>query len=952
MNTLEFLQRVLPTAGMYAMTIVFPGGARNGFYSTVEELATVVQKSDKLNQNVYFAVSAYISKGKRNNNNVRATKIIALDLDVGDDKPHQSQKDALIELFKFLKKTKLPIPMLVSSGRGLHCYWVLTSELEPMAWRPLAEAMKAAALAEGLAIDPSVTADSARVLRAIGTTNRKSGKKAKLILNRPDVDPLRLRQSLDKYSTKANPTQAKARPVSALTAALAATQTYAPANPDVVAAKCQQIGWGATHQDDVSEPFWYAMMGVAAHCHNPEQTAVRWSQEYTGYDQDETLAKLDQWRASTTGPATCARFQAERPAGCKGCPFAGKISTPVQVGIQAAAVEVEDAPHTIADEVQVPKPFKRTDTGIKVVIDNTDVDVCSFDIYPVGYGMDESLGYETVRYCWKRLHSGWKPLAFRQAYLVEGHRDFATAIADQGIVLSSKRQTELFQLMLRAYMDELRKLRGVTNLYATMGWKEDFAKFVMGNNMLRVDETGAVVEDTISLSTTSQRQGAEFYGTKGTLEDWAAYTSLLTAAKMPAHAFALNVGLSAPLYAFTGLKGIVVSLYGATGGGKTLAQYWVQSIYGDPDKLHFAAKFTQNTLFARMGLYSNMPMTIDEATMMDDKDVGDFCYWVTQGRDKARLNRNAEERDARTWALPVIVSTNKSLQSKLVASGLDTDAQMARLFEVSVEPHKMFTKSTDAGRKVYHHVTNHYGTAGREFIKRLLELGYDNVRILVDNAVKQFSEKYQCEFQGEERYWEQAIVLADLAGRLAHEWGIIRYTPEMGTLWVLDQLNVVRKSVADNKVDSFDLLAEYIADHADTAVTIMTTGNGKPTLDFNKVPRADIRIRFEVYRDTTATPFDRGTMLVDRAHFRKWLSSRGGDYRSFISSMTGHGVIATPKSNKASLGKDTPIKLAQAYVIGFNLRHPRFVGILDFADKEATDLTSNNVRTIRNSLSL
>jgi len=145
-----------------------------------------------------------------------------------------------------------------------------------------------------------------------------------------------------------------------------------------------------------------------------------------------------------------------------------------------------------------------------------------------------------------------------------------------------------------------------------------------------------------------------------------------------------------------------------------------------------------------------------------------------------------------------------------------------------------------------------------------------------------------------------------LAGRLAHEWGIIQYTPETGTLWVLDQLNVVRKSVADNKVDSFDLLAEYIADYADTAVTIMTTGNGKPTLDFNKVPRADIRIRFEVYRDTTATPFDRGTMLVDRAHFRKWLSSRGGDYRSFISSMTGHGVIATPKSNKASLGKDTP----------------------------------------------
>lgn len=946
MNTLEFLQRVLPTAGMYAMTIVFPGGARNGFYSTAEELAKIVEKSDKLNQNVYFAVSAYISKGKRSNSNVRATKLIAIDLDVGDDKPYQSQKHALIALFKFLKKTKLPIPMLVSSGRGIHAYWVLTSELEPLAWRPLAEAMKAAALAEGLEIDPTVTGDAARVLRAIGTTNRKNGKKAKLILNRPDVDPLRLRQSLDKYEPVPTRIPMREAPKSALTAALAVTQEFDPANADVVAAKCKQVGWGATHQDDVSEPFWYAMMGIAAYCHDPEQTAIRWSQEYTGYDQDETLAKLAQWRASATGPATCNRFQAERPSGCKDCPFAGKIATPVRIGVQAIAVETTDAPHDNAGDVPVPKPFKRSASGMKVVIDNTDIDVCNFDIYPVGYGLDESLGYETVRYCWKRPHTGWKELAFRQAYLVDGHRDFATAVADKGIVLPSKRQTELFQLMLRAYMDELRKLRGVTNLYATMGWKEDFTKFVMGNNMLRVDDTGQTVEDTISLSTTSQRQGAEFYGTKGTLEDWAAYTSLLTTAKMPAHAFSLNVGLSAPLYAFTGLKGIVVSLYGATGGGKTLAQYWVQSIYGDPDKLHFAAKFTQNTLFARMGLYANMPMTIDEATMMDDKDVGDFCYWVTQGRDKARLNRNAEEKDARTWALPVIVSTNKSLQSKLVASGLDTDAQMARLFEVSVEPHKMFTKSTEAGRKVYNHITNNYGTAGREFIKRLLEMGTDTLQIIIDEATKQFSEKYQCQFKGEERYWEQAIVLADLAGRLAYEWGIVRYQPEMGTLWVLDQLNVVRKSVEDNKVDSFDLLAEYIADHADTAVTIMTTGNGKPTLDFNKIPRADIRIRFEVQRDTASAPFDRGVMLVDRTHFRKWLSTRGGDYRSFMSSMTGHGVVATPKSNKASLGKDTPIKLAQAYVIGFNLQHPRFTGILDFADKSADDLTSKNVRVL------
>ena len=33
---------------------------------------------------------------------------------------------------------------------------------------------------------------------------------------------------------------------------------------------------------------------------------------------------------------------------------------------------------------------------------------------------------------------GWQDLILRQAYLTEGNREFATAIADQGIVLYNK----------------------------------------------------------------------------------------------------------------------------------------------------------------------------------------------------------------------------------------------------------------------------------------------------------------------------------------------------------------------------------------------------------------------------------------------------------------------------------------------------------------------------------
>ncbi|MDV7390671.1 DUF927 domain-containing protein, partial [Arthrospira platensis SPKY1] len=106
---------------------------------------------------------------------------------------------------------------------------------------------------------------------------------------------------------------------------------------------------------------------------------------------------------------------------------------------------------------------------------------------------DEGLGYEVVRFHWNRQHVGWQELTLRQAYLTKSRlKDFTTDIADQGIVLTSERQTEYFQIMLRSYMDELRQKRAMTNLYSTMGWKENFTQFVIGDTVLRRNVDGTV----------------------------------------------------------------------------------------------------------------------------------------------------------------------------------------------------------------------------------------------------------------------------------------------------------------------------------------------------------------------------------------------------------------------------------------------------------------------------
>ena len=949
MNMLEFFQQVLPTEGFYVTTVINPDGRRQGFFKSVEELAQVCDRLDKTNNNTYFAISAFKQKGNRKQDNVRATKVVAIDIDCGTNKPYPSWKEGLVALGKFVSDLKLPKPMIVHSGNGLHVYWVLNEELPPEQWKPLAEAMKQACIQKEFKIDAGLTANSALVLRPVGTHNPKNGNEVKVLVESQPTSLQILKDCLSYFYTVAGPHQECSDRDNSLLDNLATKNEYQPAVGSVVAKKCKQIEWAIDNQDKVDEPLWYSLIGVAAFCQNPEKTAVEWSKGHSGYSERSTLHKLNQWKESASGPTTCNRFESSRPTGCRGCKYKGKIGSPARLGVQYKETPIiAEAPDVIANAVPMPKPFKRTKDGIKVTIDDTDVDICKFDIYPVGYGFDESLGYETVRFHWDRPHMGWQELSLRQAHLTDGSREFPTAIADQGIVLYNKKQTEYFQLMLRSYMDELKQIRTMTNLYSTMGWKDKNKSFLLGNTLIKRKSDGSILEENISLASVIQRQGADLYGSKGSLEQWVSLTSIMEKAHLKSHMFALGVGFSAPLYNFTGLKGLTISLYGPTGGGKTLAQYWVQSIYGDPEKLHFAAKYTQMALFSRLGTYGNLPLTIDEVTMMSDKEVGDFCYWVSQGRDKARLNRNAEERDAKTWATPVLVSTNKSLQSKLIASGLDTDAQMARLLELTVPQTDVFMRNSDVGKKIYQAIHKNYGHVGRKFIKNLVEMGEEGIQSAIAEASDNFDRKYKCSFGGQERYWEQAIVLADLSMSLAKDWGLIDYDYEQSTEWVLAQIGAIRRSVQENQVDAFDLVAEYMADSADTSVTVMHTTGQKAQPDFSRIPRGDIRIRLDVFRKSAAEPFDKGTMMIDRTHFRKWLSMRGADYKTFKQELVDENVIATPKSEKASLGKDTPVKLAQAYVIGFNLTHPRFQRLLDNADVEADDLSYGQLQALNN----
>lgn len=944
MNTLDFLQRVLPSGGMYCRFSLT--GKRNRFFSDLAAVTREVQSLDQKGQDAYFAISSFKDDSSRRNVNVEAIKVVTIDVDCGENKPFPDWKEGLKALGKFITDMKLPKPLIVRSGNGLHTYWILERDLDRDEWTPLARAMKDAAAGQNFEIDVTKTADPSAVLRPVGTHNFKDPANPKLVrvlLDGGDTTVDALKKALAYYFNAADAPLKKKN--HSLLDSLAARSDMPPAVGNLVAEKCQQVGWAVENQDKVSEPLWYNLIGLAAFCEEPEDTARRWSENHPGYSESATLKKLEQWRQQATGPTTCAKFEAERPAGCKGCPFAGQIGSPARLGVRYQEVDTSaEAPDEVVTEIDIPKPFKRTAKGIMATLDDADIEVAPFDIYPLSYGYDEHLGYEIAQFMWERPHVGWKVLTMRQAYLADGtYREFVGNIADQGIVLQTKKQTEYFQIMLRSYMNELRKVRTVTNHYATMGWKEDNTVFVLGDDLYRRNDDGSIEKDTIRLATHVNRAGSDMFTVKGDYGTWKAGTAILRKAKLYPHQFSVGLGFASILMQFTGLKGMTVSFYGPSGSGKSLAQLMQQSVWGDPEKLHFQSKFTANSLFNRFGLYGNLPMTVDEATQMTDKDVGDYLYWVSQGRDKARLTRSAEERAPREWALLSTLSTNKPISSKLISAGDETDAQLARLLELRVDASPVFSKGTDTGRKLHRLFTNHHGHAGRMFLERVMAIGEHGIRAMLANAFDEFEKKYGKSFTGVERFWEVVIVMTELALRLAHEWGIIDYSEQDAINWVLSQLDDMRETIEDNHRDVFDLLAQYVNEHLSDTLLVYHDPNKDPLPEYHRIPKGPIRIRIDGHRNTGSTKLVGGTMMLERTHFRRWFAQNGGNPRDFIAQIARDGADATPTSKKASLGKHTPISPPQCYVVGISLKHPRLQSILEGIEQQQENLLMADV---------
>lgn len=186
----------------------------------------------------------------------------------------------------------------------------------------------------------------------------------------------------------------------------------------------------------------------------------------------------------------------------------------------------------------------------------------------------------------------------------------------------------------------------------------------------------------------------------------------------------LIASLSSPLVEIVNGLPFVVSLWGETGKGKTVALMLGASVWADPSEGKYLsdAKATSTALELRLNLLNSLPMLLDDMAQVEQQYDGDFSaliYRWCAGKGKERATRNLGLNASTTWKNCIITNAEHSLITSTMKGGA-----VNRIIDVEMAEGEIF----EDGHAVVEILKNNYGWCGREFIQVLQELGEEKIR--------------------------------------------------------------------------------------------------------------------------------------------------------------------------------------------------------------------------------
>lgn len=895
---------------------------------SVDEIVHVSAQMSANGTDAYMALASFgVSDGSRKQTNAINVRSVWADIDVGKgDSPYDTQADAIEAVRKFAGNTGLRPTYVISSGVGLHVYWVFNRNVSAREYEETARYFKECCRRDGLSVDPARATDISSILRVPGTTHRKTGNTVSVIeytglVYKPEDFKGRVGVCESDgeelcASDAGGAAVAQSNVATVIGDGLAVQLGVGPSEPtedaELVARGCKQIatmGYG-------SYPQWFAAMSVLRRCTNGRQWAHALSMlDKKRYNPADTERKF--YAASPDAPALCSTLASYNAAGCGDCAYRDRVKTPVQVSKIMQRLAIKQTVQAVKGSdgifyVRFPEwkeypripiksnRFKIDARGIVIVTSQKNDDgtwttdekvICSAKLY-YKYAR---LKYDDMRPVRQHVFEVESQSGKSMEVWFDINQDYNKYgilrwFANAGMFLTSAEFSEKHLMsLMTTYLENVINTAPEFDCYDRLGWYETqdpdtkvlVPQFVTGSGSISHDGMTHV-----SFSQGAQEVASKWFGHKGDLEKWKFVPQMYRILGQPIGMLAICLAFAAPLmkYGSGEAQNCILSIYSnESGKGKTSILRAAASIWGDPAMQFFTQMESVAARCRRLGILNNLPAFMDEITNATDEELADLSYTLIGGKEKHKLRSSgAEFVKTGDWSTCVFTTSNKSFKAALSKQYGVTDARLLRVMEYECD-----FKSYKDQPKVMEYINMcmavrkaNYGLAGPHFMYNLLQHPerLDTATIKAEN----WSIKYG--FRPEERFMAYPLALAMQAGRWACEFGLLDYDMDELEKWCVREFTSQnRASTEEFRTRTDNILADYLNSRLQNTLVVLSEDRDDDHPDPRIATAPDPYVIYRPMKELTVRIVrEKNTCYFARYDFVKWCENNGYNSRAVI----------------------------------------------------------------------
>lgn len=409
----------------------------------------------------------------------------------------------------------------------------------------------------------------------------------------------------------------------------------------------------------------------------------------------------------------------------------------------------------------------------------------------------------------------------------------------------------------------------------------------------------------------------ENYTPKGSMAPWIEATKLITDRKRSDLDCLLVSGFASPLIAIPAQHAVLLSVFGATGNGKSTAITLGLSIWGNPKRERHVKDSSPKSVIAKLGELNNLPSYWDEMSIDKQKNVYDVFTTVSEGVEGTKLKSDRSFAKQGDWQTMMVLTSNSSFLDCVVLKAKDTSAGLYRVFEYRVaEPTNEpgLISEADASR-IMQKLEQNYGQVGLAYAELL---GRDPAAVdkFVMTCVNDIRDAVKP--RKEERYWPAAAGCLLAGGHYARAFGVDIDIDALRKFIIRTYLanrdRVAREGLEGGTVNrTEDILAGFLKAYRDETLwtDYYSKGRGKHVVNWLDGPprgpssrKTSINVHWAVKERK---------LRISRATFFEWLSKDSESVSSYVVS----GLIdhLGARYDRVTLGAGTSAAGTNEFVI-------------------------------------